>query len=224
MGCKMQNVNDTHEELAYSLGIAGFLNQVAHWDDWGLFVDNLAPWIRKPFNFSIVSLNHASNMQNDTVHASHEASLDVQYAMALAPHINTFFYSTPGLGPLVPDNDQPTQEYNQNEPYLDQLLYLSSLPDKELPQVISYSYGENEQSVPFDYADQVCTMFGLLSMRGVSILVASGDNGPGESCRSNRDNSTRFNAIFPASCPCVTAVGGTIGVEPERAAYFSSGG
>lgn len=86
----LQNVNATHEELAYSLGIAGFLNQVAHWDDWGLFVDNLAPWVRKPFNFSIVSLNHASNMQNDTVHASHEASLDVQYAMALAPHINTF--------------------------------------------------------------------------------------------------------------------------------------
>ncbi|KAL4980617.1 hypothetical protein BDW66DRAFT_124385 [Aspergillus desertorum] len=35
---------------------------------------------------------------------------------------------------------------------------------------------------------------------------------------------TRFQPIFPASCPFVTSVGGTEGINPERAVSFSGGG
>lgn len=114
------------------------------------------------------------------------------------------------------------------------------LAQKELPDIISTSYGENEQTVPLSYRLTVCDKFkGMpnpfvfrahltspeLGARGVSVLFSSGDSGPGWSCRTNDGkNSTRFLPIFPAACPWVTAVGGTVYVEPEEAVDFSAGG
>jgi tripeptidyl-peptidase-1 len=103
--------------------------------------------------------------------------------------------------------------------------YLLNLEDNQLPSVLSTSYGETEQSVSTEYAYKVCDMIGQLGTRGVSVIFSSGDTGPGSACQTNDGkNTTRFQAIFPASCPYVTSVGGTFGVEPERAVYFSSGG
>lgn len=79
---------------------------------------------------------------------SAEGNLDAQYAFTLAYPAKGIYYSTPGLGPLVPDLDQPDASLYQNEPYLDFLLYMMALPDEDLPTVLSISYGENEQSVP----------------------------------------------------------------------------
>lgn len=209
----------------YSLGISGFLNQFARWSDWGTFADSYAPWIQKGSNFSVVMLNGGVNPQNDFKNHSLEASLDIQYAMALAPNIPTVYYSTPGRGPLVPEIEQPSLSHNSNEPYLDQLTYLIDLPDEELPKVLSYSYGENEQSVPKDYAVQICTVFAQLAIRGVSIIFSSGDAGPGDACLTNDGQERlRFMATFPATCPWVTAVGGTTDINPEKATDFSSGG
>ena len=59
----------------------------------------------------------------------------------------------------------------------------------------------------------------------MSVLVASGDNGVGRACQSNDGTkTTRFMPTFPASCPFVTAVGGTQDIQPEMAADFSGGG
>jgi tripeptidyl-peptidase-1 len=111
------------------------------------------------------------------------------------------------------------------EPYLEFAKYLLDLDDDKLPRVVSISYGINEQVLPKAYAKQVCNIFGQLGTRGVSIIVASGDTGPGISCQSNDGkNTTKFLPSFPASCPYVTSVGGTEGNRPETATYFSSGG
>ncbi|GKT52847.1 tripeptidyl peptidase SED3 [Colletotrichum tofieldiae] len=99
------------------------------------------------------------------------------------------------------------------------------LPDDKLPHTITTSFGENEQSLPDGYVQQVCNQFGALGARGVTMVAASGDSGPGNTCVTNDGtNSTRFNPVFPASCPFVTGVGGVQGVAPERAFAFSSGG
>ena len=132
-------------------------------------------------------------------------------------------YSVGGCGPLVPTANQPTPP-GSNEPYLEFLLYMASLPDSALPQTLSTSYGEEEQSVPRDYALKVCDMFRDLGARGVSVLFASGDSGPGNACIRNTDNATYFEPTFPAGCPWVTAVGGTTSMTNERAVDFSSGG
>jgi tripeptidyl-peptidase-1 len=41
--------------------------------------------------------------------------------------------------------DEPTAADNQNEPYLEYYEYLLSKPNSHLPQVISNSYGDDEQ-------------------------------------------------------------------------------
>lgn len=111
------------------------------------------------------------------------------------------------------------------EPFLEFAQYLMDLPDKDLPQVMSVSWGVNEQHVPKDYAKEICRLFGQLGARGMSIIVASGDQGPGYSCQSNDGKKkSKFLPVFPASCPYVTAVGGVESNNPERAVSFSSGG
>jgi len=39
--------------------------------------------------------------------------------------------------------------------------YLVSLRDEDLPQVISNSYGDDEQSVPYQYAVRTCNLIGV---------------------------------------------------------------
>lgn len=135
-------------------------------------------------------------------------------------------FSVGGRGPFVPDGDQPDPAAtSQNEPYLDFLVSLMALPNEQIPNVISISYGENEQEIPRPYAMQVCNMFAQLGARGKTVLFASGDSGVGDFCLSNDgSNRTTFNAQFPSSCPYVTSVGGTASVAPEKAVFFSSGG
>lgn len=125
--------------------------------------------------------------------------------------------------PLVPTQDQPNQP-GANEPYLDFLTWLLAQNDSVLPQTLSSSYGEEEQSVPRDYSLKVCNMFMQLGARGVSVLFSSGDSGPGDHCVSNVDNTPSFGPTFPAGCPFMTAVGATAGTTPEKGISFSSGG
>lgn len=152
-----------------------------------------------------------------------EANLDLQYVLAVSQPIPILEYSTGGRGPLIPtlNNKFPST----NEPYLEFLTYLLGQDDADLPQTLTTSYGEEEQSVPKDYALKVCNMFMQLGARGVSVLFSSGDSGPGGACKSNVDNiTTTFQPTFPAGCPWVTAVGATTGSAPERGVSFSSGG
>jgi tripeptidyl-peptidase-1 len=64
---------------------------------------------------------------------------------------------------------------NTNEPYLDWLNFI--LNQTTIPQTFSTSYGDDEQTVPLDYANSVCNGFATLGARGVSIMFSSGDAG-----------------------------------------------
>ena len=205
------------------LGISGYLNQLARYADLNLFKKHFATYLTS--NFSVISINNGTTDQNDAVDGSVEANLDAQYAMALGANAPTTYCSTGGLGELIPDLDQPSVADNENEPYIEQLTYLLSLPTSKLPKVLTTSYGEDEQSVPEAYTTRACNMFAQLGSRGVSVIFSSGDTGVGSSCQTNDGtNKTTFNPIWPASCPFVTSVGGTTYVEPEVAVSFSAGG
>nr|AJD23157.1 tripeptidyl peptidase SED3 [Onygena corvina] len=204
------------------IGVSGYLNQYARYADFFKFIEFYAPEL-KGANFSVEYIGSGQNLQNSS-RSSVEASLDIDYAIGLS-NATTVFYTAGGNGPLVPDLDQPDEEHNANEPYLDQLHYLLSLPSEKLPAVLTTSYGENEQSVPREFSNATCSLFAQLGARGVSVIFSSGDSGVGTSCWTNDENKrTRFNPIFPATCPFVTSVGATFGIDPERAASFSSGG
>lgn len=218
------NVKGYHPKKGHGdfLGFNNFLEEYPRFADLARFESEYAPYaVGKNFTYTLINgglLNQSYT--GDSV----EANLDVQYALTLAYPIDIHAYSTGGRGPLVPDLDQPTLP-GSNEPYLDFLNYILKLPDAKLPRTLTTSYGEDEQSVPLEYNKQVCSLFGQLGARGVSVLFSSGDTGVGSACLSNDGkNTTRFLPIFPAACPYVTSVGGTYHIEPERAISFSSGG
>ncbi|KAK4107775.1 subtilisin-like protein [Canariomyces notabilis] len=205
-------------------GVAGYLEEYAKYDQLELFESVYAPYASGA-NFSVVQINGGGNNQTDTVDDDVEANLDIQYAVSMSYKTPIVYYSTGGRGPLVPDLDQPIANESSNEPYLEFLTYLLKQPNSALPQTLTTSYGEDEQSVPRSYAEKVCQMFGQLGARGVSVIFSSGDTGPGSACQTNDGkNTTRFLPIFPGACPYVTSVGATRYVEPEAAVSFSSGG
>ncbi|POS70558.1 tripeptidyl-peptidase 1 precursor [Diaporthe helianthi] len=210
-----------------SFGIATFLGAKVNATDLEEFVAEHSPGRNISFP-STISLTQ-SNVEEASNSA--EADLDLQLAVSLAEPVPVTLYSYPGRAPWFPDSEQPDRP--RNEPYLEFLEALLALPNAELPTVLSVSFAETEQSVPIPYARMVCKMMAQLGVRGVSILVASGDSGVGKSCQANanqpqgkaRGEGARFLPNFPASCPWVTAVGGTERLEPsERAVPFSSGG
>lgn len=110
-----------------------------------------------------------------------EASRSVAPVAGLAYPIASTFYSVPGVyravqvftsyadvcalsgnGPYNPDANSAS---NTNEPYLDLQNYLLSLPDAELPSVLTTSYGDDEQTVPYEYAVRVCRGYAALGVR-----------------------------------------------------------
>ena len=104
--------------------------------------------------------------------------------------------------------------------------------------VISISYGGAEADIPIAYQRRQCSEFMKLGMQGVSVVVASGDSGVagrgGDPRPSNclGENDKVFAPDFPATCPYLTAAGGTYlppGADPkkneeEAVVKFPSGG
>ena len=126
--------------------------------------------------------------------------------------------------PYFPDPVEPAGTPNENEPYLPYYEFLLAQPQGSLPQVITNSYGDEEQTVPENYAHRVCNLIGMLGLRGISVLESSGDEGVGASCLTQDQTAPQFNPIFPATCPYLTSVGGTVSFNPEVAWDGSSGG
>jgi tripeptidyl-peptidase-1 len=85
------------------------------------------------------------------------------------------------------------------------------------PLVISISYAWNEAAFSERYDQRQCLEYLKLGLQGVTVMAASADLGTADQTRMCRDpltnspNATEglFSAVFPASCPWITAVGAT---------------
>ncbi|KAI0436456.1 tripeptidyl-peptidase [Xylaria telfairii] len=216
----LYNIKYTPPASGNLVAFASYLEEYARYSDLASFESRFLPAAAGQ-NFSVQLVNGGLNNQNSNSDSG-EANLDIQYILAVSAPIPILEYSTGGRGPLVPTVDEPGP--SSNEPYLEFLTYLLDQPDSALPQTLSTSYGEEEQSVPADYALKVCNMFMQLGARGVSVLFSSGDSGPGDSCTRQSDKAPYFQPTFPGACPYITSVGATRGVSPEAAVSFSSGG
>ncbi|KAK6580446.1 hypothetical protein PZA11_007468 [Diplocarpon coronariae] len=202
---------------AYSNGlmaIAGFLTEWPIVSDLRTFMGRFATQNNANQSFTCTLVNGGICPQDQRTGI--EANLDVQYARVITQNIPNVYYSVGGSPPWLGTGE------NTNEPYLEFLEYMLGLDDSALPQTISISYGDDEDTVPLAYANHVCNLFAQLGARGVSVLVASGDSGVGTTCQSG--STTTFTTSFPASCPWVTTVGGTTRNGPEQAWTGSGGG
>jgi subtilase family serine protease len=154
---------------------------------------------------SLAPTHVKGNLANDQGHAGGEASLDIQYLMGMAPEVPTFFYGYSDLNPYTPEN----------EGFLTWLVDMGGEDDP--PLVHSLSYGDVEADVfnttngAAPYAARVDLEFAKLSARGLSIIVASGDDGSAGFLARNDPVSGCAHAApeWPASSPYVTTVGAT---------------
>ncbi|RAH65456.1 S53 family peptidase [Aspergillus aculeatinus CBS 121060] len=221
----LYNVGDYQADAksGSKVAFASYLEEYARYDDLAKFEQRLAPSAVGQ-NFTVVKFNGGLDDQKSTKDSG-EANLDLQYIVGMSSPLPVTEYSTGGRGQLVPDLSSPDPNDNSNEPYLEFFQNVLKLSDAELPQVISTSYGEDEQTVPKSYALSICNLIAQLGSRGVSVIFSSGDSGVGAACLTNDGtNRTHFPPQFPAACPWVTSVGATTLTSPEKAVYFSSGG
>ncbi|KAH9062394.1 subtilisin-like protein [Lactarius vividus] len=188
------------------LGIVGFLGDYPSPTDLRAFMQKYR-FDASDATFTVIRVNGGGY---DPTHPHFEANVGIQYAGAMAYPTPLIFYST-GTGLSGTDDTFVT--------------FLEYILDQEnIPQTISISYDRLEENlIPREYLVHVCDMFSRLGVRGVSVLLSSGNAGVGKDCVME-DGSIRFMASFPGTCPYVTAVGGTTDYGPEVAVSFSGGG
>ncbi|KAI9441864.1 subtilisin-like protein [Lactarius indigo] len=194
------------------LGIAGYLNEYPNQTDLTTFMTEFRE-DAKAASYTVVQVNGGGYNQSQP---GYEASLNVQYASAMAYPTPLVYYSNGGETKVFPDGKPAPGDV-----ILEWLKYV--LQEPNVPQTISTSYGTDEKDCPREYAKALCKLFLQLGARGVSLLFGSGDDGVGAGDCKGEDGKVRFIPVFPASCPWVTSVGGTK-LFPEEAVPFSGGG
>ncbi|KAH9036021.1 peptidase S8/S53 domain-containing protein [Lactarius deliciosus] len=209
-----------------AIALTGYLEQFANFADLKQFYADQVPAAVNT-SFDVVRINGGLNNQT-LAEAGSEVDLDVQFALGISFPTPGTFYSTGGRAPYIKDALTPNA---MNEPYGDWLDFV--LAQHKIPQVISTSYGDDEQSVPMDYAHEALLNLVLyLLFPSLCDILKDGDGGVGDgdpdpatqtSFTTNGKNQTKFLPYFPASCPYVTAVGATTQI-PEVAAHNSGGG
>lgn len=216
------------------VGLTDYLEESNNRSDTKLFLEQYRPdAVSAAEDFKVVIIANGNDEQTQETPAELaagkdlEGNLDSETILGISYPTPLTAYTTGGSPPFNPDLTTPI---NNNEPYLTWLNYV--LTDPDVPQVISTSYADDEQTVPYSYAKSVCDGFAQLGARGVSLFFGSGDAGVGAdgNCISNDGtNSSTFLAMFPTSCPYITSVGGTKFI-PEVVAtnaangYVSGGG
>ncbi|KAH9172024.1 subtilisin-like protein [Lactarius sanguifluus] len=199
-----------------TLGVFGYKKDYPSETDLTMFMTHFRSDVQPPSLATFtVELVNGGGYDPDT--PGIEASIDVQYASAMAYPTTIIFYSIGGMERWSADSGEPLP----GDADLESLDYL--LKKMDIPQTISISYGSYERDVPREYAMAVCILFAQLGARAVSVLFPTGDDGVGEDCEDELGD-VRFVTEFPASCPYVTAVGGTTDYDREVAAPFSGGG
>ncbi|TFY66493.1 hypothetical protein EVG20_g4594 [Dentipellis fragilis] len=220
-GIPKRNATQTNNRLA----VSGFLDQYASKADLKTFLKRYRPDLPSSTTFTVKLIDDGKNFQshpgmeavspNLDVHlegtsnpfVADPQNLDTQYTVGIASHVPTVFIS-------VGDDN-----HDGVEGFLDIIHVL--LKDKHLPQVLTTSYGVNEPDIPPPLAQKLCHAYAQLGARGTSVIFSSGDGGVSGSQDSQ---CTTFVPTFPSTCPFVTSVGGTQGVNPETAADLSAGG
>ena len=232
-----------------TFGVVGFVKEYPDQADLTSFMTKFDSEAEAT-TFTVVPVN--GDEDDPSIPGTEEASIDVQYASAMAYPTPIIFYSVGGGGEWSDTTSEPLPGDSYNE----WLKYLLDLP--KIPQTISISYGYAEQAFPLEYAKAVCRLFAQLGARGVSVLYPSGVDGVGPGTCKDGSGNVRFIPEFPSSCtfgvlpslpttaqtkykpltkppfppgPFVTSVGGTMGGttgqtghDPEVVASMSGGG
>ncbi|EQC35068.1 hypothetical protein SDRG_07305 [Saprolegnia diclina VS20] len=137
--------------------------------------------------------------------ATGEVSLDLQYITAMAPDATTTVWTMNSTNPFS-TNDEPFVDWAADV-----------LRDPSPPLVHSLSYADDEDhimEVAKEYALHLDTLLQKMAVRGLTVLVASGDDGvAGQHIHAKKMSIDAGCATsgpqWPSSSPYVTSVGAT---------------
>ncbi|TIA32389.1 subtilisin-like protein [Aureobasidium pullulans] len=207
------------------MSLVNYLGETNNRSDTYLFLEKFRPEAKETayeFQFDVIN-NGSTSQAKVTSRIEIEGNLDVQTMLGFSYPVPLTAYTVGGSPEFIPSNGTTT---NTNEPYLDWLQHILAQSDDTIPQVVSTSYDDEEQTVPASYAKRVCEDLAQLGARGVSVFYSSGDSGVGGSgscVTNNGSNAKRFIPEFPSTCPYITSVGATMDFKPEVVAYHASG-
>ncbi len=138
-----------------------------------------------------VSVDHGKNAPTTAQSADGEVMLDIEVAASVAPGAKIVVYFAAG----ATDRD-----------FLDAMV--EAVHDKvNNPAVISISWGGPEASATKSFQNEFDQALQSAAALGITVTVASGDNGAADEGPNEWDNKT--HADFPASSPNVLACGAT---------------
>eukprot|EP01065_Artemidia_motanka_P023375 TRINITY_DN2793_c0_g1_i1.p1 TRINITY_DN2793_c0_g1~~TRINITY_DN2793_c0_g1_i1.p1 ORF type:complete len:401 (+),score=116.11 TRINITY_DN2793_c0_g1_i1:382-1584(+) len=169
------------------------------------FQRNLVPNIAGQTVQRLIGTNNTGG-----VHTA-EATLDIQYLMAFGQFVPVWAYSYQNM---------------QEGTFLPTLTkWLSDLSSSKTPPAVqSLSYGAYGGDYPAGYVEQLDTEFMKLGVRGVTVVVASGDEGTGCSadCKSfDTPLPTSPHALLVGSTDCPSEASPSAAI---RGSQFSTGG
>jgi len=157
----------------------------------------------------IIGSNNASECAGDPNDCI-EANLDVQYIIAMAQNAATTFWSVSSNGDI----------------FLNWILAVANMTNPPLVHSMSYGSIESEED-PIELK-RFDTEAQKLGVRGVTIVVSSGDDGVANFQARSDPSQCGFSPSFPATSPSITAVGATQGPEygggPEIVCSSGTGG
>ena len=136
-------------------------------------------------DFDVIQVNVA---KKDPIYIGLRPSIEMQYAQGMAYPTRHIFYAI-GRGRSLTE-----------DLYLTWLRYIIDEPI--IPQTILIPQGSIENLFPREYADFVCFLLAHLGMRGVTVVVATGDSGVGPDDCDDGNGELRFLPFFPATCTC----------------------
>lgn len=125
-----------------------------------------------------------------------EATLDIEWAYAIAPKANIAVYEAP--------NGSSNQTFSL---HLLHALYTAITDTINHPSVLSISYGVAESSIPKDDLLGWEKLMNVAVSKGIIVCVSSGDTG---AYGKNDPNKEKTRSVYaPASCPSALSIGGT---------------
>lgn len=199
----------TQPRSVNSFGVSGFDNQFTNKHTLNRFLTEFRPDMNPNTTYHLFSVDDGINNQLPAGDGF-EAEINMQYSVGLATNVPITFISTGTI-----DNDFLME-------LLDQAIAILASPNP--PKVIVNTYPTLESSIPDEMAKAICNVYAQLGARGISLIHDTNIFGVG--IIDNQNNiCTTFEPYFPATCPFVTAVGGTdLLNQTEFGSEFSGGG
>jgi subtilase family serine protease len=153
------------------------------------FVDDDVKAFRDHFGITGPKPTHIKVDGGATGKGHDEVSLDVDVISGVAPQAQIVVYEAPNTGKGA--------------------IHMLDAVARSNVDAVSYSWGMCDSGLPAAYRDAIQAALKTASVRGITVYVASGDNGAYD-CQGQKFSNHEPTVDFPSDSPWAVSVGGTL--------------